>query len=119
MRIKPTDSYNCIVYSGKQLRRIPGAKAVYSCMMSNNLIKVMSGAILDAIITRDHLEVSEHDFYYLVDTLSVLICDFCAENLPLNSEQAINRNLIMLSPGRKSSGVARSILALYLKDGDE
>ena len=119
MRIKTTDCYNCIVYFGKQLRRIRGAKAVYSCMMSHDLIKVMSGAILDAIITRDHLEVSEQDFYHLADTLSELILKFRAENLPLNSEQAINSSLTQLSPGGKSSAVVDSLLDLYVKDGDE
>ena len=99
MRINSIDGYNCIVYSGKQLRRIPGAKAVYSCMMSHDLINVMSGAILDAIITRDHLDVSEQDFYHLADTLCELICKFRVDNLPLNSEQAINSSLIQLSLG--------------------
>ena len=119
MRIKSIDAYNCIVYSGKELRRIPGAKAVYSCMISHDLIKVMSGAILDAIITRDHLEVSEHDFYHLADTLSELICKFRAENLPLNSEQAINSSLTQLSHCCKSFVSTCSLLDLYNKDGDD
>ena len=119
MRIKPIEGYNCIVYSGKQLRRIPGAKAVYSCMASHDLINVMSGAILDAIITRDHLDVSEQDFYRLADTLSELIFKFRADNLPLNSEQAINSALTRLSHGRTFTAVELSLLDLVDKDGDE
>lgn len=118
MRIKPIEGYNCIVYSGKELRRIPGAKAVYSCMASHDLIKVMSGAMVDAIITRDHLDVSEQDFYHLADTLCELICKFRADYLPLNSEQAINSSLTQLSHGRTSIGVELSLLDLVDKDGE-
>ena len=119
MRIKPIEGYNCIVYSVKELRRIPGARAVYSCMALHDLIKVMSGAMVDAIITRDHLDVSEQDFYRLADALCELICKFRADNLPLNSEQAINSSLTKLSRGRSFTAVSCALLDLYDKDGDE
>ena len=119
MRIKPIEGYNCIVYSGKQLRRIPGAKAVYSCMSSHDLIKVMSGAIIDAIINHDDLDIPEESFYQLADALGELIFKFRADNLPLNSEQACNRLLTELTLARKSFGVECSISDLTDKDGDD
>ena len=119
MRLNFIDGYNCIVFYGKQLRRVPGAKEVYSCMISHDLIKVMSGAIVDAIINHDDLDIPEESFYQLADALGELIYKFRLDYLPLNKEQVINSSLTQLTLGRKSFGVECSISDLTDKDGDE